>query len=535
MLQSRIRQGIHKTIITPKFERKVEDPSNQAVPDPENGGRASMIDAYQSIRNLQDYLNNERGQIVLTIQHSETSDEANRWVGKDLWETYEINIAWITKVSRFFLYYLIGVLTYQNLEKWSFQDCVYFLTQTITTVGYGNITPSTKSGQIFTIFYLYLGILLAFSIINEVTRFFVLYLRSNYKRPKKLNKFQVFVRHSINVGMWIVILFLIPLFGALVFKSLENDWSWEDALYFSVITSTSVGYGDRNVTNPAAVWFNCFFIVFAVSTTALALDKISSFKRHLKKAELWQILEDIQPSKALIDAINPKSDKASRAEYILHMLQLEGKLDFEEDITRWDDKFDEFDIDHDGFLSLQDVDSFQKDLQRRQLSQSLSSRSESNSVSSSTTSSKQLLSAITDEAKDVFLETIGFKTEIVAQQTRRGSTLNATANGAPKERAIALRRASTLNFNTEQKISDDVRPSTDGIELKTVERSNSPLRGKRGSVATNTDNQSPKSLPQSDGDITSTNPLHSESTAANNTSELTLSEEKKEFDSYNDI
>lgn len=531
MLQSRIRQGIQKTVITPKFERKGEDPSNQTNPDEENGGRASLIDGYQSIRNLQDYLNNERGQIVLTIQPNEPCEEVNRWIGKNIWETYEINVAWITKVTRFFLYYLIGVLVYQNLERWSFQDCIYFITQTITTVGYGNITPSTRRGQVFTIFFVYIGILLVFSIINEVTRFFVLYLRSNYKKPKRLNKFQVFIRHSINVSMWIIILFLIPIFGAIVFKHFEKDWSWEDALYFAVITSTSVGYGDRNVSDSGAVWFNCFFIVFAVSTTALALDKISSFKRHLKKAELWQILEEIQLSKALIDAINPKSDKASRAEYILHMLQLEGKLDFEEDITRWNDKFDEFDIDRDGYLTFQDVDAFQKDLQRRQLSQSLSPRSESNSVTSSSTSSKHLLNAITDEAKDVFLETIGLKTEIVQQpQPRRGSALvNATASGAPKERAIALRRASTLNLNTEQKAAEEMKQS-DGIELQNVERSSSPLRGKRTSVLTVSD-QLP-SVSRCEGDTSSSNPLHSESTS---TSKIAVSSSNKEFDSFTDI
>ncbi len=52
----------------------------------------------------------------------------------------------------------IGVMFYVNVEHWSFINAVYFCVVTLGTVGYGDITPTTDAGKIFTIFYIFIGI-----------------------------------------------------------------------------------------------------------------------------------------------------------------------------------------------------------------------------------------------------------------------------------------------------------------------------------------------------------------------------------------
>ena len=47
---------------------------------------------------------------------------------------------------------------YWLVEGWSPLDCVYFSVTTIATVGYGDFTPQTPLGKIFTIFYIVAGI-----------------------------------------------------------------------------------------------------------------------------------------------------------------------------------------------------------------------------------------------------------------------------------------------------------------------------------------------------------------------------------------
>ena len=53
---------------------------------------------------------------------------------------------------------MIGVVFYVNVEHWSLVDAVYFSVVTLGTVGYGDITPKTDLGKIFTTFYIIFGL-----------------------------------------------------------------------------------------------------------------------------------------------------------------------------------------------------------------------------------------------------------------------------------------------------------------------------------------------------------------------------------------
>jgi voltage-gated potassium channel len=51
-----------------------------------------------------------------------------------------------------------SALVYMLLEGWSFLDAVYFCVVSMSTVGYGDFSPHTALGKIYTIFYLLTGI-----------------------------------------------------------------------------------------------------------------------------------------------------------------------------------------------------------------------------------------------------------------------------------------------------------------------------------------------------------------------------------------
>ena len=46
-----------------------------------------------------------------------------------------------------------GTLFYWQVEGWSVLDSIYFSVITLTTVGYGDLAPTTAAGKVFTIFY----------------------------------------------------------------------------------------------------------------------------------------------------------------------------------------------------------------------------------------------------------------------------------------------------------------------------------------------------------------------------------------------
>jgi voltage-gated potassium channel len=51
-----------------------------------------------------------------------------------------------------------GTIFYRYIEHWSWIDSYYFSVVSLTTVGYGDLTPHTNAGKIFTTFYLMFGI-----------------------------------------------------------------------------------------------------------------------------------------------------------------------------------------------------------------------------------------------------------------------------------------------------------------------------------------------------------------------------------------
>ena len=62
----------------------------------------------------------------------------------------------------------VGTLAYRYLEEWSWIDSLYFSVITLTTVGYGDFSPSTDAGKLFTIFYILIGIGIILSFIDAV-------------------------------------------------------------------------------------------------------------------------------------------------------------------------------------------------------------------------------------------------------------------------------------------------------------------------------------------------------------------------------
>ena len=53
---------------------------------------------------------------------------------------------------------LSGAQIYHRLEGWSYLDAFYFTVITLTTVGYGDFSPQTNLGKLFSVLYILLGL-----------------------------------------------------------------------------------------------------------------------------------------------------------------------------------------------------------------------------------------------------------------------------------------------------------------------------------------------------------------------------------------
>ncbi len=68
---------------------------------------------------------------------------------------------------------LAGTIAYHNLEGWTYVDSFYFTGVTMTTIGYGDLHPTTDFAKIFTVFFAFGGVsIMLFTLSFLATQYF---------------------------------------------------------------------------------------------------------------------------------------------------------------------------------------------------------------------------------------------------------------------------------------------------------------------------------------------------------------------------
>lgn len=73
----------------------------------------------------------------------------------------------------------IDAVVYHYVEGWSWLDSIYFSIITLTTIGYGDLSPQTVWGKVFTMVYILVGVGLILGFVNTVYRH---YAENRYKK-----------------------------------------------------------------------------------------------------------------------------------------------------------------------------------------------------------------------------------------------------------------------------------------------------------------------------------------------------------------
>lgn len=140
-----------------------------------------------------------------------------------------------------------GVNNYLRLqtdchEKWNYHNAFFFAGTLATTIGYGNNAPETKTGKIFCLVFILIGIpyfAYMMSVISDLINGKMDQLRKLIERntTKMVPCYFIPIIYTI-IGF--IFLIVVP---SIIFTIME-DWDIVDAVYYSFISLSTIGFGD---------------------------------------------------------------------------------------------------------------------------------------------------------------------------------------------------------------------------------------------------------------------------------------------------
>jgi len=250
----------------------------------------------------------------------------------------------------------IGIVAFSFVfEQWSIDESMYFTVVTLTTCGYGDMSPTTKGGRLFTSFFAIFGISILAVVIGVLGSNIVEAHIGKIEEKKKVAENVTLGKNCEGtskkndvVRYFILFLFL---FGSARFLFRAENWTIVETIYWMVITSTTIGYGDDYPISDHERLLAVVYILISVGVMGEFLGKIS---RYVMKQRQTSYLKSIKEHVFNFDDVKlmdaDGSGDVSELEYLIFMLKCMDKVDNDllNDIRS---KFKKLDVDGSGAIS----------------------------------------------------------------------------------------------------------------------------------------------------------------------------------------
>jgi len=229
---------------------------------------------------------------------------------------------------------------FKSIRPLTIIECIYFMTQVITTVGYGDITPAKTRGQVFVGLYVLGALTVIAMLISDITNHIVqmaqAYKERRYNannpdwkknrvrdlrsliKPEKPSVVPLFSSLACFVVLdicWVIFFSNYPGEGKTVFQ----------AIYMSVITLSTVGLGYFTPVTEAGMVFGAFWMLFG---TAALVSVIGNFTELMVKFNEYERFKEESKSEAmdLLKSVVKGKDQVSELEFLKFTLLQMGTV-----------------------------------------------------------------------------------------------------------------------------------------------------------------------------------------------------------------
>ena len=156
--------------------------------------------------------------------------------------------------------------------------------------GFGQAVPSGKLGRAFLCIYALLGIPLLLVTLATIGKYCsgvwdAVLSRISYKKCS-VNKNKDVYSTGILIFLGLIGVILIP---AAIFQSIEERWSYGDAVYFTIISLTTIGIGDltpspEHLTKPHFISLYLIWLFTGLAVISVLVAKLSILYSRLNES-----------------------------------------------------------------------------------------------------------------------------------------------------------------------------------------------------------------------------------------------------------